>query len=400
MNTRFFVPAWLAFVLVVALVALSGCAKQEPPAEAVRPVMLARVALGQAGAATVFAGEVKPRHESELGFRIAGKLVARLVDVGARVRKGAPLARLDPADVALQAQASKAAVAAAQTEYEFAKAEFDRYDNLHRLKFVSASALDQKRNQMNANAAKLEQARAQLAVASNQAGYATLVADQDGVVTAVSAEVGQVVTAGQPVVRVAREEEREVVIAVPENRLDELKDAGRLAVVLWAHPDKLYPAKVREIAPAVDAATRTFAVRVSIVVPDAAVQWGMTANVVLQGSADVATALVPSSSIYHAQDGKPAVWIYDPAARTVTLRTVTLEAFREDGALVAAGLADGEWIVAAGVHKLRVGQTVRPWEGDGAPTGRSEAAVPPGGKRADARFGGTPLPTVSATPRG
>ena len=374
MNTRFFVPAWLAVALLVALVTLAGCAKHEAPAEAVRPVKLARVALGQAGAATVFAGEVKPRHESELGFRIGGKLVARLVDVGAHVKKGTPLARLDPSDVALQAQASKAAVAAAQTEFEFAKAEFDRYDNLYRLKFVSASALDQKRNVMNANAAKLEQARAQLSVASNQAAYATLVADQDGVVTAVSAEVGQVVTAGQPVVRVAREEEREVAIAVPENRLDELKGAGRLAVVLWASQDKLYPAKVREIAPAVDAATRTFAVRVSILAPDAAVQWGMTANVVLQGGTEPATALVPSSAIYHAEDGKPAVWIYDPATRKVSLREVTLDAFREDGALVGAGLADGEWIVAAGVHKLRAGQTVKPWESDGAPSPTASAS--------------------------
>jgi len=276
----------------------------------------------------------------------------------------------------LQAQASKAAVAVAQTEHEFAKAEFERYDNLYRQKFVSGSGLDQKRNAMNANAAKLEQARAQLAVASNQAGYAVLVADQDGVVTAVSAEAGQVVTAGQPVVRVARAEEREVAIFVPENRLDELKDAGGLAVVLWANSDKVYAAKVREVAPAVDAATRTFAVRVSILAPDAAVQWGMTANVVLRAGVEAATALVPSTAIYHAEDGKPAVWIYDPASRTVNLRAVTLDAFREDGALVASGLADGEWIVAAGVHKLRAGQVVKPWESDGAPA-----------------------PTASATPR-
>ncbi|MFI4925912.1 MAG: efflux RND transporter periplasmic adaptor subunit, partial [Vicinamibacteria bacterium] len=259
-------------------------------------------------------------------------------------------------------------VAAAQTEYEFAKAEFDRYDNLYRQKLVSGSALDQKRNVMNANAAKLEQAQAQLAVASNQAGYATLVADQDGVVTTVSAEVGQVVTSGQAVVRVAREEEREVVIAVPENRLDELKAAKGLAVALWANPDKVYAAKVREIAPAVDASTRTFAVRVSIVAPDADVRWGMTANVLVQGATDVSTAaLVPSASIYHAEDGKPAVWIYDPATQTVALRRVALDAFREDGALVSSGVKNGEWIVAAGVHKLRAGQAVKPWESTDTP---------------------------------
>ena len=354
---------------------IAACAKHEPPPEPVRPVKLARVSMGETAAMTVFAGEVKPRHESELAFRIAGKLVARSVDVGARVQKGAPLARLDPSDVALQAQAAKAAVAAAETEYQFAKAEFERYENLHGLKFVSASALDQKRNLMNANRAKLEQAHAQREVAQNQAGYATLVADVDGVVTAVNAEVGQVVSAGQPVVRLARAEEREVAIAVPENRIDELKGARGIGVVLWAHPDRIYPAKVREIAPAVDAATRTFAVRVSILAPEAAVQWGMTANVVLQGEAGSLTALVPSTAIYHAQDGRPAVWIYDPAKRTVSLRVVTLGGFREEGALVASGLANGEWIVAAGAHKLREGQAVTPWEGDGAPT--PAAPAPP-----------------------
>jgi len=365
----------IALAAVALAATLAGCAKHEAPADPVRPVKLARVSLGGAGAATVFAGEVKPRHESELGFRIGGKVVARLVDVGAHVRKGTPLARLDPADVSLQAQAAKAAVAAALTEYDYAKAEFDRYENLNAQKFVSGSALDQKRNVMNANLAKLEQARAQLAVASNQAAYATLVADQDGVVTAVSAEAGQVVTAGQTVVRVAREDEREVVIAVPENRLDELKAATQIAVALWASPDKVYAAKVREIAPAVDAATRTFAVRVAIVAPDADLKWGMTANVLVQGAAaDVASgALVPSASIYHAEDGKPAVWIYDPAAGTVALRRVELDAFREDGALLSSGVKDGEWIVAAGVHKLRPGQAVKPWESADAPSPTASA---------------------------
>lgn len=371
MNRR----TWFAPLAALALASvLAACSKHDAPPEAVRPVKLARVALGQAGSAAVFAGEVKPRHESDLGFRIAGKVVARHVDVGARVTKGTPLARLDPSDVALQAQAARAAAAAAETEYQFAKSEFDRYANLHDLRFVSASALDQKRNAMNANRAKLEQARAQLAVAGNQAAYAVLVADGDGVVTAVSAEVGQVVSAGQPVVRVAREEEREVAIAVPENRLDELRDARALGVVLWAKPDRIYPAKVREVAPAVDAATRTFAVRVSIVEPDAEVRWGMTANVVLQGASDEAAALVPSSAIYHGEDGRPAVWIFDPAQRTVSLRAVTLGGFREDGALVSSGLAEGEWIVAAGVHKLRAGQQVKPWDAGAAPAPVASAA--------------------------
>src|SRR5512143_2360110 len=161
-----------------------GCAKHEPPPEPVRPVQLTRVVLGSAAQTAVFAGEVKPRHEADLGFRIPGKLIARLVDVGVRVRKGQPLARLDPTDVVVQAEAAKALVASTRTEYEYARAEFDRYENLHRQSFVSGRALDQKRNALRSSEAKFEQAQAELAVARNQAGYATLAADQDGVITA------------------------------------------------------------------------------------------------------------------------------------------------------------------------------------------------------------------------
>lgn len=365
-----------AATAALATLALAACSKQEPPPEPIRPVKLAKVELGRAVDATVFAGEVKPRHESDLGFRIGGKLVSRSVDVGARVRRGQPLAGLDPTDVSLQAEASNAAVAAAKTEADYARAEFERYQDLHRQGFVSASALDQKRNAMDASRARHEQARAQQDVARNQAGYATLVADTDGVVTAVLAEAGQVVASGQPVLRLAREDEREVAIAVPENRLAELKSAKAPVVVLWARRDKAYAARLREIAPAVDAATRTFAVRMTIVDADADVRWGMTANVLIAGSGPSPTAaLVPSAAIHHDASGKPAVWIYDPATRTVSLRTVTLGGYREDGTIVGEGLADGEWIVAAGAQKLRPGQVVRPWEGV-APAG-TPATPPP-----------------------
>jgi membrane fusion protein, multidrug efflux system len=323
----------------------------------------------------VFAGEVKPRHEADLGFRIGGKLVERYVDVGARVKKGQALARLDPADVGLQAEAAKAQVAATETEYRFAQAEYERYQNLFREKFISASALDAKRNALDANRAKYEQAKANLAVSQNQASYATLVASEDGVVTAIGAEPGQVVAAGQSVVRIAREDEREVAISVPENRIGELARAQRIVAALWATPGRTYAAKVREVSPAVDPATRTFAVRVSIVDPDPAVQWGMTANVALIAPGDAQAALLPLTSIYQ-KDGKPAVWRYDPATGQVALVPVAIGQYREDGVLVTSGVANGDWIVAAGVNKLVPGQVVRPYE-----AGPASAVLPaPAGK--------------------
>lgn len=352
---------------------LSGCAREAPPPPPVPPVVLAQVKSGAADAASVFAGEVKPRHEADLAFRIPGKLVSRAVDTGARVKRGQLLGRLDPADVGLQTDAAKAALAAADADHTFARAEAVRYERLHAEKFVSASAVEQKKNLANAALARLDQARAQLAVAQNQAAYASLVAPDDGVITAILAESGQVVAAGQPVMKLAREDEREVAISVPENRLRELKEAREIGVFLWANPQRVYAARVREVAPAVDPVTRTFAVRVSILDADPAIQWGMTANVGLRGAARATAVLIPAPALYR-KDGAPAVWVFDAKARTVTLRPVEIAQFREDGVVISGGLADGEWIVAAGVNKLQPGQVVRPYEGGaGAP-------VPPGTK--------------------
>jgi len=363
-------------IAVVAALVLAACSAPPAPQESIRPVQLTQVVVGNTGEAAVFAGEVKPRHEADLGFRIGGKVTARMVDVGAHVRKGQPLARLDPADTGLQAEAAKAQVTATETEYRFAQAEYQRYQNLYREKFISASALDAKRSVQDSNRAKYEQALANLAVASNQASYATLVANEDGVVTAVGSEPGQVVTAGQPVVRIAREDEREVAISVPESRVGEIKGAGALVVMLWAQPGKQYRAHVREVAPAVDAMTRTFAVRVSIEDADPSLSWGMTANVAVLGAGDGQSALLPLTSIYH-RDGAPAVWRFDAATGRVSLTPVSIAQYREDGVVVTSGVANGDWIVSAGVHKLIPGEVVRPYD-----AGPSSAAGAPAKARA------------------
>jgi multidrug efflux system membrane fusion protein len=354
------------------LALLAACGARDKPAAPIRPVQLTQVKVGSAADFAVFAGEVRPRFEADLGFRIGGKIVARYVDMGARVKKGDVLARLDPSDVGLQADAARAQVAATETEYRFAQAEYDRYKDLLKEKFISASALDAKRNTLDANRAKYEQAKANLAVAQNQASYATLVASDDGVITAIAADAGQVVAAGAPVMKLARAGEREVSISVPENRIQEVTGAKQLVVALWANPQKTYPARVREVSPAVDAVTRTFAVRVSILESDAAVQLGMTANVGVLGTAAGSSAVLPLTSIYQ-QDGKPAVWRFDPATRAVRLAPVVIGQYREDGVVVTSGVAQGEWIVAAGVHKLTPGQVVRPYDAGPVPASPESA---------------------------
>ncbi len=381
----------VAVVLAAAL--LAACGSKEPPASPVRPVLLTRVTVGTGADTAVFAGEVKPRHETDLGFRIAGKVAERFVDTGARVRRGQVLARLDPADVGLQADAARAQVAATETEYKFAQAEYDRYQNLFREKFISASALDGKRNTVDANRAKYEQAKANLAVAQNQSSYATLVANEDGLITAVNVEPGQVVTVGQAVVRLARESEREVLISVPENRLRELTGAGQLVVALWANPGKLYQGKVREVSPSVDPATRTFAARVSILDADPSVQWGMTANVGVVNATAMPTAVLPLTSIYQ-KDGKPAVWRYAADTHQVSLVPVTVAQYREDGVVVTSGVADGDIIVAAGVHKLQPGQVVRPYEGGALPKPSSVPTM--GGPRDASAPPVSPVPLATA----
>jgi len=176
--------------------------------------------------------------------------------------------------------------------------------------------------------------------------------------------------------KLARENEREVAISVPENRLDELRSAKSLVAMLSANPGRLYPARVREIAPAVDPVTRTFAARVSVLESDPALRWGMTANVGIMIDGTRAAALLPLSSIYHATDGTPAVWIYDPQTHQVALRNVKLGPYREDGVLIESGLKHGEWVVAAGVNKLQPGQVVRPYEAAGATAPAQSTGAP------------------------
>ena len=342
----------------LALVTLTACSQPQPVAQAPRPVLAQVVQPATSGLGNVYSGEVRARHETDLAFRVGGKLVARHVDVGAIVKRGTELARLDAQDAQLAVDAARSQLAAAEAEHSLARSELERYQRLYKQNFVSEAVLDARQTTFDATKAKLEQARAQVATARNQSGYTTLTADADGVITAVSAEHGQVVAAGQPVVRLARPEEKEVVINVPESRLAELRDARQILVSLWTQPEHVYTGELREISPTADPVTRTFTVKVSVPRADAAMRLGMTANVLLDGSGDTKVVTLPLSALDQSA-GVPSVWVVDPETRKTAPRPVAIGAYREDGVTVRTGLSAGEVVVAAGVHKLVAGEVVR-----------------------------------------
>lgn len=359
-------------LLPVALLA-AACGNGKVAQDPVRPVLTQTVVPGASATKDVYSGELRARHETELAFRVAGKLVARTVDAGARVAKGAILARLDPEDAELAAQAASAQHAAAQSDLALAKAEAERHAELLAKGFISQSAYDVKQNAFNAARARAEQSRSQAGITSNQAAYTTLVADADGVVVSVSAEPGQVVTAGQPVLRLARSGEKEVVVNAPESQLDRFRPGQAVAISLWADQSTVFPGRVREVAGGADAVTRTYAVRISAPAAPQSAQLGMSASVLLNSSVDPSLVLLPLSAL--AREGaNAAVWIVDPKTSRVKLRAVTVGQFREDGVTVTAGLHPGDVVVTAGVHKLRPDQQVRVAQASTTPSPAADAA--------------------------
>jgi membrane fusion protein, multidrug efflux system len=368
---------FLFMVLVADAAVLGSCTREETNPAVARPALVFKIGQGAGMEADVYAGEVRARVEADMAFRIGGKMVARLVDQGATVKQGQPLARLDPQDVKLAADAARAQVAAAEAEYSFATAELQRFRTLLQKGFISQSAFDGKQNAFDAARARFESAKAQAAVTLNQTAYTTLVADQDGVVTNVMAEAGQVVAQGQAIMRIANPAAKEVAISVAEGKIGEFRavaDARQLLVTLSSQTGTPYKAKVREIGAAADPATRTYPVRVSIVNADDNVRIGMTANVAFVGAAAGDEIAVPLSSLYH-QGDKTGVWLVG-ADNKLSLKPVSVVKYRENAAIVKGPLKTGDVIVAAGVHKLREGQVVKPTT-DPFVTGDGKAAVLP-----------------------
>ncbi|MBI3562808.1 MAG: efflux RND transporter periplasmic adaptor subunit [Gammaproteobacteria bacterium] len=349
----------IVIVLCMA-VSLSACNRSAAKPEELRAVKTVTAVSADAGMVMAFAAEIQPRYESELAFRVGGKLLAREINLGSRVKQGQVIARLDPADLKLSATAAQAQVASVEADYVFAKSELERYQQLLNQKFVSAAAFEVKKNAYEAALAKRNAAVAQAAVSENQANYTTLLADYDGVITAVNADPGQVVAAGQPIVKLARTESLDAVVNVAESQIQAVRAAKYARISLWSQPEKIYNGRIREIAGAADIASRTYVVKIKIDDPDNALKLGMTASVVLQGADQTASSatLLPLSALLQQQQ-QPAVYVLSPDNH-LSLRPVVVAQYREQVAVIASGLHAGERVAAVGVHKLHEGERVNP----------------------------------------
>jgi RND family efflux transporter MFP subunit len=322
------------------------------------------VALAPARAGLSVSGTVQARVQADLAFRVGGKVTARPVEIGDHVRAGQELARLDPADLQFSQELAEAALQSAQADAAQAQADLRRYDALGRSSpaFLPSEYDKRLAAQRMANA-RVVQAQRQLSLARDQRAYGVLTADADGIITALPIQVGQVVTAGQTTATVAHTAEIEIVADVPENRLPGIRAAGDVDIRLWAQPGIVLHGHVREVGALADPASRTFAVKVTVLdAPPDVLALGMTASVSI-GIAGPMVAALPATALTD-QGGKPAVWVLDATTHRATLRGVEVAGYDGDGSvLVRAGLAAGEQVVTAGVQQIEPGMVLTAWTG-------------------------------------
>ncbi|HWA38819.1 MAG TPA: efflux RND transporter periplasmic adaptor subunit [Burkholderiales bacterium] len=345
---------WMSLLALSLLGACTQAADKKP--EEVRTVRVLKVGVADGARRIEYAGEVRPRHETRLAFRVPGKITERLVEVGAAVKAGQVVARLDASDLGLAERSAAAQLASLQAERDLAEADYKRYADLRAKNFISQAEYDRRRNAFATAESRLDAARAQHRQAANQAGYAVLVADTAGVITAIEAEAGQVVAAGQTVARLARPGEKEVVFAVPESQRELFEKPGPLELALNARPGKTWKGRLRELSPVADPATRTYTARATILDASDEVELGMSARAVLVEPGERRIE-VPLSALY-SRGEHPQVFVVGPDS-VVQPRNIRTAGVAGERIVVASGLNPGDVVVAAGAQLLRPGQKVR-----------------------------------------
>ncbi|KQT79653.1 RND transporter [Methylobacterium sp. Leaf465] len=343
----------------LASLALGACSPTETAVSPEPPlVQVAEVVRGP-GAVARYTGVIRARTESNLGFRVGGKIFERLVDPGDRVRRGQPLMRLDRTDFTLALEAARASAEAARAQMIKAKADEERSRRLVADGWTSRQTYDQNKGAADAAIAQLALAEAQASQTQNQAGYAELQADADGVVMEVPSEPGQVVAAGQTVVKLARDGAREAEVFLPEGSRRAAE--GEASATLYAEGAATYPARLRELSATADPATRTYRARYILSGGGEAAPLGATVTLQLIDAAAtrVPRVEVPLAALFDQGHGI-AVWRYDAATETVRPQIVQVARLGEERAEIVDGLNPGDRIVALGAHLLTADQRVRP----------------------------------------
>jgi RND family efflux transporter MFP subunit len=356
MLRRRLVTSTAICVLPLALVACGNKPQTDPRTEA--PLVRAAVVQDASAASRAFTGTVAARVQSDLGFRVSGKVLERLVDTGQTVKRGQPLMRIDPVDLKLAAHAQQEAVAAARARAQQTAEDEARYRDLRGTGAISASAYDQIKAAADSAKAQLNAAQAQAEVALNANRYAELVADADGVIMETLAEPGQVVSAGQVVVRLAHAGRREAIVQLPETLRPAVGSVGQ--ATLFGNEGAAVPARLRQLSDAADRLTRTFEARYVLDGELANAPLGSTVTLLIpDGQASAQNGLqVPIGSLFDAGKG-PGVWVISGEPAKVTWRPVAVEHLDDDAARIAGQLKQGDRIVALGAHLLREGELVR-----------------------------------------
>ena len=337
--------------------ALAGCDKPAPPAAQVRPVRTVTVE-GQAEGETVsLTGQVRAKDEVSLAFRVNGRMVERLVNVGDVLKPGQLVARLDPKDQQDMLRTTEANLSSAEAVMTQARLTFGRQEQLLKDGWTPRAMFDEAQQKLLSAQGAVNAAQAQVQIAQNQLSYTVLFADAAGAVTAKGAEPGEVVKAGQMIVELARKGGRDAVFDVPEQLIRTGPRDPLVQIALSNDPAVRATGRVREVAPQADSTTRTWQVKVGIIDPPPAMQLGSTVTGSIKLSPPPGVE-VPPSALTEA-NGRPAVWVVDRQSQTVSLRNVDVSRFDPAGVVISQGLTTGEVVVTAGVQVLRPGQKVR-----------------------------------------
>jgi RND family efflux transporter MFP subunit len=348
--------SYAALVITGLVVSLAGCSQKRELDPRTEPELVRIVEVGSSsGAAPAFTGVVSARVQSDLGFRVPGKVTKRLVDTGQFVRAGQPLMTIDRTDYVHAITARAETVAAAKAKALQAASDEARYRGLVKSGAVSASIYDQIKAASDAAQADLAAAKAQEQVARDEDGYSQLVADADSVVIETLAEPGQVVTAGQTVVKLARSGPREAAVNLPETLRPAL---GSTAYAALYGSMTTVPVRLRQLSNAADPQTRTFEARYVLEGAAANAPLGATVTVHLSGAVGTDSLQVPVSSILDQGKG-PGIWLLNPTTSTVSFQPVQVRQLGEELATISGNLHSGQQIVALGVHLLHDGEHVR-----------------------------------------